>query len=52
MKGMDLSLRALRVLSLLRDTDSPRFERGSPGPKPGRMSWLPHESSSVLKMPV
>jgi hypothetical protein len=30
-------------------TDSPRFERGSPGPKPGRMSWLPHESISGLR---
>lgn len=42
-----------RKISLLLVADSPRFERGSPGsfhsfllqPKPGRISWLPHESS-------
>ncbi len=28
----------------VRKTDSPRFERGSAGSKPARISWLPHES--------
>jgi hypothetical protein len=45
--GLIRNKKVLHALTIFILADSPRFERGSSGPKPDRISWLPHESSCM-----